>query len=257
MCQGGIYDHLEGGFARYSTDEFWLAPHFKKMLYDNAQLLELMTDVWRTTKNALLATRIEETIQWCLNKMTLRLEGDEGLAFASALDSDSEGKEGLFYVWNEDEVDQTLKDDSRHFKDVYSITPGGNWEGRTILNRNASDDTRKPFGATKESQLKENRQAPLKVRNKRTRPERDEKALVDWNAMMISTLANAGAVLEREDWIETGKTVFAFACKNMVEKGHLRHSWRGGKLLHTAVLYDYAHMMRASLSLLEATGNNI
>jgi uncharacterized protein YyaL (SSP411 family) len=185
MCQGGIYDHLGSGFARYSTDEFRLTPHFKKMLYDNAQLLELMADVWRTTRNPLLTTRIEETIQWCLNEMTLHLEGDEGFAFASALDADSECKEGRFYVWNEDEVDQILKDDSRHFKDVYNITPGGNWEGSTVLNQNASDDTRKPFSATKESQLKENRQVPLKVRNKRTRPERDEKALVDWNAMMI------------------------------------------------------------------------
>jgi uncharacterized protein YyaL (SSP411 family) len=257
MCQGGIYDHLGGGLARHSTDDFWLARHFEKMLYDNAQLLELMTDVWRTTKNPLLATRIEETIQWCLNEMTLRLEGDEGFAFASALDADSEGKEGLFYVWNEDEVDQILKDDSRHFKDVYNITPGGNWEGSTILNRNASDDTRKPFIATKESQLKENRQALLKVRNKRIRPERNDKSLVDWNAMMISALANVGALLEHEDWIETGKTVFAFACRNMVEKGRLRHSWRDGKLRHSAVLDDYAHMMCASLNLLEATGNNI
>jgi uncharacterized protein YyaL (SSP411 family) len=95
------------------------------------------------------------------------------------------------------------------------------------------------------------------VRNKRIRPERNDKSLVDWNAMMISALANVGALLEHEDWIETGKTVFAFACRNMVEKGRLRHSWRDGKLRHSAVLDDYAHMMCASLNLLEATGNNI
>jgi uncharacterized protein YyaL (SSP411 family) len=213
--------------------------------------------VWRTTKNPLQATRVKETVQWCLNGMILGLEGDEGFAFASALDADSEGKEGLFYVWNKDEVDQILKGDSRYFKDVYNITPGGNWEGSTILNRNASDDARKPFSAIKENQLKENRQALLKVRNKRIRPERDDKALVDWNAMMISALANAGTLLGREDWIETGKTVFSFACRNMVEKGRLRHSWRGRKLRHTAVLDDYAYMIRASLSLLETTGNNI
>jgi uncharacterized protein YyaL (SSP411 family) len=199
MCQGSIYDHIGGSFAHYSTDEFWLAPHFEKMLYDNAQLLELMADVWRTTRNTLLATRIEETIQWCLNEMTLHLEGDEGFAFASALDADSECKEGRFYVWNEDEVDQILKDDSKYFKDVYNITPAGNWEGSTILNRNASDDARKPFSVAKESQLNENRQALLKVRNKPVQPERDDKALADWNAMMVSALASTGVLLERED----------------------------------------------------------
>ena len=200
---------------------------------------------------------MEETIQWYLNEMTLGLEGDEGFAFASALDADSEGKEGLFYVWNEDEVDQILKEDSKQFKDAYNIIPGGNWGGSTILNRNASDDARKPFSAMRESQLKENRLALLKVRNKRTRPQRDDKALVDWNAMMVSALAHAGTLLQREDWIKTGKTVFAFACRNMVENGRLRHSWRGGKLRHMAVLDDYAHMMRASLSLFEATGDNV
>jgi uncharacterized protein YyaL (SSP411 family) len=192
MCQGGIYDHLGGGFARYSTDEFWLTPHFKKMLYDNAQLLELMADVWRTTRNPLLATRIEETIQWCLNEMTPHLKGDEGFAFASALDADSEGEEGRFYVWNEDEVDQILNDDSKYFKDVYNITPASNWEGSTILNRNASDDASKPFCVAEESQLKENRQVLLKVRNKRVQPKRDDKSLADWNAMMVSALANTG-----------------------------------------------------------------
>jgi len=257
MCQGGIYDHLGGGFARYSTDEFWLAPHFEKMLYDNAQLLELMAEVWRTTKHPLLATRMEETIQWCLNEMTLHLEGDEGFAFASALDADSEGEEGRFYVWNEDEIDQILDGNSALFKKAYDVTPGGNWEGNTILNRNESADTREVFSAADESKLKECRQALLKVRDKRIRPERDDKALVDWNAMMVSALAHAGALMDREDWIETGKTVFEFLCRNMVKAGRFQHSWRDGKLRHTAVLDDYAQMIRASLSLLEATGNSV
>jgi len=165
-----------------------------------------------------------KTIQWCLNEMVLRLEGDEGFAFASALDADSEGEEGLFYVWNEDDVDQILKGDSARFKEVYDITPSGNWEGNTILNRNESDDARQLFSAADESKLKENRQTLLKVRDKRIRPERDDKALVDWNAMMVSALAHSGALLDREDWIDIGKTVFAFLCRNMVEARRLRHS---------------------------------
>ena len=130
MCQGGIYDHLGGGFARYSTDERWLAPHFEKMLYDNAQLLDLLCHVWQETGEPLFAARAAETVAWILREMRT----GEG-AFASALDADSEGEEGKFYVWNEAEIDELLGADAAYFKAVYDVTPGGNWEGKTILNR--------------------------------------------------------------------------------------------------------------------------
>jgi uncharacterized protein len=255
MCQGGIYDHLGGGFARYSTDEVWLAPHFEKMLYDNAQLIDLMAEVWRTTKDPLLETRTEETIDWCLREMTVGDQGGEGFAFASALDADSEGEEGRFYVWCNDAIDQVLDSDSSAFKAIYDVSDRGNWEGHNILNRNNSDATR-ALGDN-EDQLTRCRQALLTVRDKRIRPQRDDKALVDWNAMMVAALAHAGSVFNRDDWIESAEAVFTFICQNMVEKSRFRHSWREGRLRHSAVLDDYAHTIRAAITLHETTGNSL
>ncbi|NQU57617.1 MAG: thioredoxin domain-containing protein [Rhodospirillales bacterium] len=254
MCQGGIYDHIGGGFARYSTDEVWLAPHFEKMLYDNAQLIELMADVWRVTRDPLLEVRTCETIDWCLREMLVNDESGNGFAFASALDADAEGEEGRFTVWSAQEIDDVLGEDSEPFKAAYDVTPGGNWEGKNILNRNASDATRKLGNPDKEALLKACRAALLKVRDKRVWPERDHKALVDWNAMMVAALAHSGSIFDRKDWIECAQTVFDFVCHNMTETGRFRHSWRDGKPRHTAVLDDYAQMIRAALCLYEATG---
>ena len=130
MCQGGIYDHLGGGFARYSTDARWLAPHFEKMLYDNAELVDLLTLVWQETRNPLYRQRVEETIGWVVREM----RAPEG-GFASSLDADSEHEEGKFYVWSEAEIDAVLGDRAALFKRFYDVTPDGNWEGHTILNR--------------------------------------------------------------------------------------------------------------------------
>ncbi|MEZ5828084.1 MAG: thioredoxin domain-containing protein [Hyphomicrobiales bacterium] len=130
IAQGGIYDHLGGGFARYSVDERWLVPHFEKMLYDNALLLDLMTESWRETKSPLYAQRIDETIGWLLREM--KSEG----AFAASLDADSEDEEGKFYVWSLAEIEEVLgKDDAKLFAEIYDVTPEGNFEGHTILNR--------------------------------------------------------------------------------------------------------------------------
>ena len=130
ICQGGIYDHLGGGFARYSTDERWLAPHFEKMLYDNAQLVELLTLVWQEERKPLYAARIAETIDWTLREMRL----PEGV-FASSLDADSEHEEGKFYVWTAAEIDAALGARAAAFRAVYDIEDGGNWEGKAIPNR--------------------------------------------------------------------------------------------------------------------------
>ena len=138
ICQGGIYDHLGGGFARYSVDERWLAPHFEKMLYDNALLLDLMTEVYRETASPLLKTRIAETVLWLEREMVA-----EGGGFAASLDADSEGEEGKFYVWTLPEILDALgPEDGRFFAEVYDVTPGGNWEGHSILNRLASLELR-------------------------------------------------------------------------------------------------------------------
>src|SRR3974390_2153508 len=133
MCQGGIYDHLGGGFARYSTDARWLVPHFEKMLYDNAELVDLLTLVWQETKNPLYRQRVNETLAWVEREMRTERGG-----FASSLDADSEHEEGKFYVWSEAEIDAVLGDRATLFKRFYDVTPEGNWEGHTILNRIAT-----------------------------------------------------------------------------------------------------------------------
>ncbi|MBT3237442.1 MAG: thioredoxin domain-containing protein [Rhodospirillaceae bacterium] len=255
MCQGGIYDHVGGGFARYSTDDIWLAPHFEKMLYDNAQLIDLLTEVWRHTNSPLYGERVSETIDWALREMVVGKSGDDdgGFAFASALDADSEGVEGKFYVWGEAEIDTALGNDAIAFKAAYDVRPNGNWheggEGVNILNRNANPDA-----TFDENLMAACRIKLLSIREGRIRPGRDDKALCDWNAMMVAALAHAGQVFGRDDWIKAARDVFHFICANMIEDGRLRHSWRDGSLRHAAVLDDYAHMIRAAIMLTEATG---
>ena len=247
MSQGGIYDHLGGGFARYSVDEMWLVPHFEKMLYDNAQLIDLLTAAWQDTREPLFATRVRETASWVLHEMIA-----EGGGFASTLDADSEGEEGKFYVWHEAEIDDLLGPDSGPFKRTYGVTPHGNFEGATILNRLGS----LALGdAAAEAALADGRRVLLKAREGRVRPGWDDKVLADWNGLMIAALANAGTVFEEPAWIEAAQRAFAFVCGTMQTAGRLGHSWRAGKLKHTATLDDYANMARAALALHEATGD--
>ena len=171
MCQGGMYDHLGGGFARYSTDSLWLVPHFEKMLYDNAQIVELLTLVWQGMRLPLLQARVRETVDWLLREMTV-----ETGAFAASLDADTQGEEGRFYVWTEDEADTVLGAGSRLFKAAYDVSAGGNWEGRNVLNR-----LRVPALASEaeEARLAGLRRRMKERRDARPRPARDDKALAD------------------------------------------------------------------------------
>jgi uncharacterized protein YyaL (SSP411 family) len=246
MAQGGIYDHVGGGFARYSVDEEWLVPHFEKMLYDNAQLVELMTTVWQKTRSRLYAERIAETIDWLAREMT----HPEG-GFFSSLDADSEGEEGKFYVWTVEELDQCLGADATLFKAAYDAKPGGNWEGHTILNRSNAPD----FAADDiEARLARCRETLLAARAKRVRPGLDDKILADWNGLMIAALAHAGTVFERMDWLAMAERAFAFVKTRMSVDGRLRRSWCRDSLRHPATLDDYANMTRGALALFEATG---
>jgi uncharacterized protein YyaL (SSP411 family) len=248
MCQGGIYDHLGGGFARYSTDGEWLVPHFEKMLYDNAQLIDLLVLVWQETKNPLHAARIAETCDWTLREMAAESGG-----FAASYDADSEGVEGKFYVWDEGEVDAVLDpDDSAFFKKVYDVTPGGNWEHHTILHRNRAPALLSEAEDRRLSTLR----AKLKtVRDKRVWPGWDDKVLADWNGLMIAALVNASAVFERADWLAAAIRAWRCVMEHMRdENGRLFHSFRAGRRLHRGTLDDYANMARAGLALFEATG---
>jgi hypothetical protein len=167
MCQGGIYDHLGGGFARYAVDEAWLVPHFEKMLYDNAQLIDLLTWAWQETGDPLYAARVRETVDWVLREMIAPDPDGDGFGFASTLDADSEGEEGKFYVWSAAEIDWVLGEDAEVFKAAYDVSAEGNWEGKTILNRTQRPD----LGSRgEEALLVQMRQKLLAVRARRVRP---------------------------------------------------------------------------------------
>jgi len=249
ICQGGIYDHLGGGFSRYSTDEVWLAPHFEKMLYDNALLVELMTGVHKETGSALYETRIHETIDWILRDMMNGEDGEQ--AFASAYDADSEGEEGRYYVWSEAEVDELLGPAAEKFKAVYDVTLHGNWEGKNILNRSADMSLR---NAAEETILRNARLNLLSVREERIWPQRDDKILTDWNGMMISALVQAALRFDQADWMDAARAAYRFVCTHVSHDGRLLHSWCAGSARHPATLDDYANMARAALFLYQATG---
>ena len=246
ICQGGIYDHLAGGFARYAVDERWLVPHFEKMLYDNALLVDLITEVWRETKAPLLKIRVSETVSWLLDEMVA-----EGGGFAASLDADSEGEEGKFYVWSAEEIESVLgQDDAAFFADWYDVSAQGNWEGKTILNRL----TRARLGSDEdETRLATLRDKLLKHRAGRIRPGWDDKVLADWNGLMIAALARAARVFDEPSWLEAAEKAFAFVCQHMVENGRLAHAYRSGKASAPATANDYANMIWAALRLHEAT----
>ena len=227
ICQGGIYDHLGGGFARYSVDARWLAPHFEKMLYDNAELVDLLTLVWQEVRDPLYAQRVAETIGWLQREM---LTGEGG--FCSSLDADSEHEEGKFYVWTAAEIDAALGDDAAVFKEFYDVTAEGNWEGHTILNRLAHPEM---ADAETESLLARCREKLFVARAPRVRPGLDDKVLADWNGLMIAALAHAGLVFERPDWVALAERAFAFVRQQMAApEGRLFHSWREGRARHPA-----------------------
>ncbi|MFM1813710.1 MAG: hypothetical protein RLZ98_405 [Pseudomonadota bacterium] len=244
-CQGGIYDHLGGGFARYSVDERWLVPHFEKMLYDNALLLDLMTEVWRETRDPLLEMRVEETVAWINREMIA-----EGGGFAASLDADSEGVEGKFYVWTREEVLAVLGDeDGQFFASIYDVTPVGNFEGRNILNRLGTIDLLSP---PDEVRLRKLRQMLFQVRSRRIHPGWDDKVLADWNGLAIAALARAASVFGREDWRDMATRAFDFICSRMTRNTRLMHAYRAGELRAPATAADYANMIRAALRLHEA-----
>ena len=248
MCQGGIYDHLGGGFSRYSTDARWLAPHFEKMLYDNAELIDLLTLVWQETRNPLYQQRVEETIGWVRREM-LTQEG----GFASSLDADSEHEEGKFYVWSETEIDTLLGQRAPLFKRFYDVSPEGNWEGNVILNRL---DAPGLADAETERELALCRALLFQAREPRVHPGCDDKVLADWNGLMIAAMANAGIVFERSAWIETARRAFDLIRRHMTAPdGRLLHSWRAGHARHPTSVDDYANLARAALVLHEATGS--
>jgi uncharacterized protein len=253
ISEGGITDHLGGGFSRYSTDERWLVPHFEKMLYDNAQLLELLAIAHARTRHPLFRERAAETVGWLTREMTT----PEG-AFSASLDADSEGEEGKFYVWSLAEIEAVLgADGAAFFAAQYDVTPEGNFEGHNILNqlkdlpRSMESPGPTPDEASRLAML---RGKLLEQREKRIRPGLDDKVLADWNGLMIAALANAGALLGEPGWIQTAARAFRFIAADMARGDRLGHSWRAGRLLFPGLASDFACMGKAALALYEATG---
>ena len=244
MNAGGIYDHLGGGYARYSTDAEWLVPHFEKMLYDNAQILELLALVHSLWPDPIFAERAHETVGWLMREMRV------GDAFAASLDADQDGEEGLFYVWDEEEIDAALGDAARRFKAAYDVTRGGNWEHSTVLRRIT------PRGSPEEEAELANCRAKLfALREARPKPGRDDKVLADWNGLTIAALARASAVFNEPGWLDIARAAFDFImAKLRGSDGRLLHAWREGHPGARALLDDYASMARAALSLFEASG---
>jgi len=253
ICQGGIYDHVGGGFARYSTDDRWLVPHFEKMLYDNAQIIDLLALIWQETRSSLYQTRIETTVSWLEREMV----GENG-AFAATLDADSDGEEGKFYVWSTTEIDSLLGQDAALFKSFYGIQREGNWEGKNILNRGNSPDPT-PTNP-EEKRLSACLRILFKAREQRTRPGRDDKILADWNGLIVASLARASTVFSRADWLALACRTFSAITKTMTwrdtaGRGRLAHSLCSGRLQNIDVLDDYANMINAALALYTSTGD--
>ncbi len=236
MSQGGIYDHLGGGYARYSTDAEWLVPHFEKMLYDNAQILDLLALAHADTPSPLFAARAAETVGWMTRDMTAAEHGGQA-AFAASEDADSEGMEGKFYVWTEVEVEAVLGPAATEFKQAYDVTPGGNWEGHVILRRIT------PLGsAAAEARLAAARDRLLAARAVRIRPGRDDKVLADWNGLAIAALCRAGAVFTRPDWIARAAEADDFIMAAMARAALALHEATGApqRLAQAITLADAA-----------------
>ena len=245
MNAGGIYDHLGGGYARYSTDAMWLVPHFEKMLYDNAQILELLAYVHAQAPDPTFAERARETVGWLMREMRA------GGAFAASLDADQDGEEGAFYVWTEEEVDAALGPASAAFKAAYDVTPGGNWEDRTVLRRIT------PRGSPEEEAVLALARAKLfALREVRARPGRDDKVLADWNGLAIAALVRASVVFDEPQWLAVARSAFDFVMTALRDPdGRLLHAWRHGRAGARGMLDDYAAMARAAVALFEASGD--
>ncbi|MCC6737306.1 MAG: thioredoxin domain-containing protein [Bauldia sp.] len=245
LSQGGIYDHIGGGLARYSVDDRWLVPHFEKMLYDNALFVDRLTQHWLETGEPLFRARIEETVGWLFREMAVEE------AFAASLDADTDHEEGATYVWRPAEVAAVLGPArAAAFCAAYDITEAGNFEGASIPNRLK---TMAAFSPEEEARLTDDRKALLAARAKRPQPGRDDKILTDWNGLMIAALARAGAALDRRDWLERAAGAYRFITESSERHGRLIHSRRGAKHLGLAFATDYAGALAAALALHQAT----
>ncbi len=254
IADGGIYDQICGGFSRYSTDAKWKVPHFEKMLYDNAQLVSLYSSAYQQTKNPKYKIIVKETLDFIQSELT----SEEG-AFFSSLDADSEGIEGKFYVWQKSELREMLGDNAALIIDYYNVTDAGNWEnGQNILFKTATDKKIAEQYKITESELKiqlfEAKKILLKEREKRIRPELDDKMLTSWNSLMLKAYVDAYRVFDKKEYLEIALRSAGFINTKMKTKdSRLYRNYKNDKASINAFLDDYAFTIEAFISLYQAT----
>jgi uncharacterized protein YyaL (SSP411 family) len=271
MILGGIYDQLGGGFARYSTDNQWLIPHFEKMLYDNALLVIVLCEAYQVTESGLYADAVRQTLAFVENELS---NGEGG--YFSALDADSEGEEGKYYVWDKAEIESLLGEDAGLFCAFYGVTEKGNWEGRNILVRKDAAEPEKMGPEIADGERLESserlisaRLRLLEHRSRRTRPALDDKVLLSWNGLMTIALVRAYGALGDQEYKERAIANIAFCRKRMKGDGSesglytYYHSYKGGLtggagergFRINAFLDDYAYLIAALLQVQEITGD--
>ncbi len=247
MARGGIYDHLGGGFARYSVDAQWLVPHFEKMLYDNALLAESYAAAWQVTGDERYRTVVCETLDWLLREMR-----DSTGGFYSAIDADSEGEEGKFYVWSLEEVETVLGDDAEAFVRYYNVSASGNWEGHNILHLTDGSDRFLADHSDISGRLPELRERLRLHRESRVRPLTDDKILTSWNGLAISGLCAGYQVTGERRYLDAAVDAATFIETTLIRNGSLTHSFRLGRHSEGEFLEDYAYLLRGLLALYQA-----
>lgn len=242
MANGGIYDQLGGGFSRYATDPAWIVPHFEKMLYDNAQLISLYSHAFQLTGNETYKTVTGETIDFVVRDLSA------GKGYYAAIDADSDGKEGAYYVWTIDEIRQTLKENAGEFIEAFGVSAGGNFEeGKNVL-------FRKNKQSWNDEKINELRKQLLDQRNNRTMPAIDTKVLTSWNAMMSIALADAAAVQENDDWKAGSKNILDFLLSELMKPGNeLYRNYQPGRAMTHGFLDDYAFLIKALIQYYQAS----
>ena len=253
MANGGIYDHLGGGFHRYSVDARWLVPHFEKMLYDNALLSRLYLHYYQLSGNEQARRTAEGILDYVLREMT-----DESGGFYSTQDADSEGHEGKFFVWTSDEIQSALRDDADLFNAYYNVTAEGNFEGKNILNVTEPLETvALKLGVdiqTARASIERSREKLFNLREERVKPDRDEKILTAWNGLMLASFAEGGAILQRNDYLAAARRNAEFLTEKLQRNGLLLRTYKDGKAKLNAYLEDYAFLIEGLITLSETSG---
>lgn len=251
MAMGGIYDQVGGGFARYSVDMLWKVPHFEKMLYDNGQLIELYSKAYRITNSPLYKRVVDETVQWLEREMI----ADRGGLY-SALDADTEGQEGKFYVWSERELEETLKNDFDWASDYFEMGYLSDWEGNKVLMCSQTDEIfLNEKGWTEvffDQELKKLKKRLLNIRSERVFPGIDDKVLTGWNAMTVKGLAHAAVIFDEPRYLDLGRDIITTLLNNQWDGNQLKRNFKNGYSTIDAFLEDYAHMIDGLIALHQA-----